>query len=61
VLNWVLKKPPLEQRIAVEQAVERGLTALPALLAGDTAQATLLVHTSKPQRPKPVRPVPPLL
>lgn len=61
VLNWVLKNPPLEQRIAVEQAVERGLTALPALLAGDTAQATLLVHTSKPQRPKPVRPVPPLL
>lgn len=61
VLNWVLKKPPLEQRIAVEQAVERGLTALPALLAGDTAQATLLVHTSKPQRPKPVRPAPPLL
>ncbi|NDE73318.1 MAG: aminoacyl-tRNA hydrolase, partial [Betaproteobacteria bacterium] len=54
VLNWVLKKPPLEQRIAVEQAVERGLTALPALLAGDTAQATLLVHTSKPQRPKPI-------
>ncbi|MCX7234141.1 MAG: aminoacyl-tRNA hydrolase [Burkholderiales bacterium] len=61
VLNWVLKKPPLEQRIAVEQAVERGLTALPALLAGDTAQATLLVHTSKPQRPKPVRSAPPLL
>lgn len=61
VLNWVLKKPPLEQRIAVEQAVERGLTALPALLAGDTAQATLLVHTSKPQRPKPIRPAPPLL
>ncbi len=61
VLNWVLKKPPLEQRIAVEQAVERGLTALPALLAGDTAQATLLVHTSKPQRPKPVRPASPLL
>ena len=61
VLNWVLKKPPLEQRIAVEQAVERGLTALPALLAGDTAQATLLVHTSKPQRPKPVRPEPPPL
>ena len=61
VLNWVLKKPPLEQRIAVEQAVERGLTALPALLAGDTAQATLLVHTSKPQRPKPVRPAPPLV
>jgi PTH1 family peptidyl-tRNA hydrolase len=61
VLNWVLKKPPLDQRIAVEQAVERGLTALPALLAGDTAQATLLVHTSKPQRPKPVRPEPPPL
>ena len=61
VLNWVLKKPPLEQRIAVEQAVERGLTALPALLAGDTAQATMLVHTSKPHRPKPVRPAPPLL
>jgi PTH1 family peptidyl-tRNA hydrolase len=29
---------------------------VPALLAGEMDKATLLVHTSKPPRPKPPRP-----
>jgi PTH1 family peptidyl-tRNA hydrolase len=56
VINWVLKKPAPEQRTAIEECVERTLKAVPAMLAGEMEKATLLVHTSKPPRPKPPRP-----
>jgi peptidyl-tRNA hydrolase, PTH1 family len=56
VINWVLKKPSPEQRSAIEECVDRTLKAVPALLAGEMEKATLLVHTSKPPRPKPPRP-----
>ncbi|MEY4267303.1 MAG: hypothetical protein RIS90_1838 [Pseudomonadota bacterium] len=59
VVNWVLKKPSLDHRIAIDQAISRALTAWPALCAGDMTKAMLLVHTSKPPRPKPARPDPP--
>ncbi len=60
VVNWVLKKPSLDHRIAIEQCIDRSLKALPALLAGDMEKATLLVHTHKPPRahspaPQPVQ------
>ena len=57
VINWVLKKPSPDHRIAIEQTIDRALKALPQFLAGDMEQATRLVHTSKPPRPKPPRPV----
>ena len=57
VIDWVLKKPILDHRIAIEQAIDRSLKALPALLAGEMNRATMLVHTSKPPRPKPPKPV----
>ncbi len=50
VVNWVLKKPSLDDRIAIEQTIDRSVKALPALLAGDMAKAMLLVHTHKPAR-----------
>jgi peptidyl-tRNA hydrolase, PTH1 family len=56
VIDWVLKKPAPEQRIAIEECVERTIKAVPAMLAGEMDKATLLVHTSKPPRPKPPRP-----
>jgi PTH1 family peptidyl-tRNA hydrolase len=56
VSNWVLKKPAPEQRAAIEECVARTLKAFPALLAGEMDKATLLIHTSKPPRPKPPRP-----
>ena len=56
VVNWVLKKPAPDQRTAIEECIERSLKAVPALLAGEMEKATLLVHTSKPPRPKPPRP-----
>ena len=56
VINWVLKKPAPDQREAIEDCIARTLKAVPALLAGEMEKATLLVHTSKPPRPKPPRP-----
>ena len=56
VLDWVLKKPSTDHRIAILQTIDRALTALPHLLAGDLEKATLLIHTSKPPRPKPPKP-----
>ena len=56
VVNWVLKKPSLDHRVAIDQSIARALKALPHLLAGEMDKATMLVHTSKPPRPKPPRP-----
>lgn len=55
VVSWVLKKPLKEQREAIEDAIVRTLHAFPALVAGEMDKATLLIHTSKPPRPKPPR------
>jgi len=56
VVDWVLKKPAPDQRELIEACIERTLKAAPALLAGEMEKATLIVHTSKPPRPKPPRP-----
>lgn len=59
VANWVLKKPSPDDRIAIAQALDRSLKALPHLIAGDMPKATAMIHTSKPPRPKPPRPAAP--
>jgi PTH1 family peptidyl-tRNA hydrolase len=56
VAHWVLKKPSPEHRVLIEEAIERSLKAVPAMLAGDMDKATMIAHTSKPPRPKPPRP-----
>ncbi|MFN3955902.1 MAG: aminoacyl-tRNA hydrolase [Tepidimonas ignava] len=56
VVHWVLRKPPLEHRQAIDTAIDRAARALPLLLAGDVAKATSLIHTTLPPRPKPPRP-----
>jgi PTH1 family peptidyl-tRNA hydrolase len=56
VVDWVLKKPAPDQRELIESCIDRTLKAVPALLAGEMEKATLIVHTSKPPRPKPPRP-----
>lgn len=53
VANWVLRKPSPDDRIAITQAMDRCLKALPDLIAGEMNKATALIHTSKPPRPKP--------
>lgn len=55
VVGWVLKKPLREHREAIDEAIDRTLKAVPALVAGEMDKATLLIHTSKPPRPKPPR------
>lgn len=58
VIHWVLKKPSLDHRIAIDQTITRSLKALPHFLSGEMDKATMLVHTNKPPRPKPPRPEP---
>jgi len=55
VIDWVLKKPSQEHRVAIEDSIARSLKAVPALLAGEMEKATMLIHTSAPPRPKPPR------
>ena len=59
VIHWVLKKPSLDHRIAIEQSIDRALKAVSHFVAGEMDKATMLVHTSKPPRPKPPRLVQP--
>ena len=56
VANWVLKKPAPDQRTLIEDSIAQSLKAHAVMLAGDMDKATLLVHTTKPPRPKPPRP-----
>ena len=51
VVNWVLKKPPLDDRIAIDQCIDRSIKAVPDLIQGAMERATMLVHTHKPPRP----------
>ena len=57
VINWVLKKPTAEHRQAINECIERSMTAVPDLLKGEMDKATMLIHTSTPPRPKPPRKV----
>ena len=57
VVNWVLKKPSQDHRVAIEDCIARSLKAVPPLLAGEMEKATMLIHTSTPPRPKPPRKV----
>ncbi len=56
VVSWVLKKPMLEHRKAIDDSIQRALLALPLLLAGDMEKAMVKIHTSKLPRPKPPKP-----
>lgn len=57
VVSWVLKKPLSEQRKAIDDSIHRSIMALPMLLDGQMEKAMAQIHTSKPPRPKPLRPV----
>jgi PTH1 family peptidyl-tRNA hydrolase len=57
VVNYVLRKPPLEQREAIDKSIEQSLSALPLMLEGDMERALMKVH-AKPPRPKPPKPAP---
>lgn len=60
VINWVLKKPSMEQRQLIDEGIARSLKAVPDMVKGEMEKATMVVHTSKPPRPKPARPPKPI-
>jgi PTH1 family peptidyl-tRNA hydrolase len=54
VVNYVLRKPPLEQREAIDKSIESSMDALDLILAGDMERAMMKIH-AKPPRPKPAK------
>ena len=55
VVDYVLRKPPAEQREAIEKSIAQSLGALDLLLAGEMDKALAKVH-AQPPRPKPPKP-----
>jgi len=55
VVDYVLRKPPAEQREAIEKSIAQSLGALDLLLAGEMDKALMKVH-AQPPRPKPPKP-----
>ncbi|MEP7205385.1 MAG: aminoacyl-tRNA hydrolase [Casimicrobiaceae bacterium] len=47
VVDYVLRPPRADERMAIEAAIDRGLDAWPALGAGDFERAMLDLHTRK--------------
>jgi PTH1 family peptidyl-tRNA hydrolase len=52
VVDYVLRRPPAEQRDAIEKSIEQSIGALDLLLAGAMERAQMKVHV-RPPRPKP--------
>ena len=55
VADYVLRKPPLDDRIAIDKCIDDSVAALPLLLDGAMDRALMKIH-AKPPRPKPPRP-----
>jgi peptidyl-tRNA hydrolase, PTH1 family len=55
VANYVLRKPPADERDAIERNIEESLKVLDLLTAGEMARAVVKLH-AKPSRPKPPKP-----
>ena len=55
VADYVLRKPPADQREAIERSIDESLKLLELMLQGDMQQAVMKLH-AKPERPKPPRP-----
>ena len=53
VVNYVLRKPPVEERNMIERNIEESMQALDLLLEGAMEKAMMKIH-AKPPRPKPV-------
>ena len=58
VIDYVLRKPPLAEREAIDKITEQAVKTLDLILAGDMERAMMKLH-AKPPRPKPPRPEPP--
>ncbi|MFM8766633.1 MAG: aminoacyl-tRNA hydrolase, partial [Rubrivivax sp.] len=56
VADYVLRKPPADQREAIERSIDESWKHLDLMLRGDMPQSVMKLH-AKPERPKPQRPV----
>lgn len=59
VAGYVLRKPPLAERQAVEDCIEKSYAAVELMLRGEMDKALAKIH-AKPPRPKPPKPQPPV-
>ena len=55
VANYVLRKPPADERDAIERCIDDSLRHLDLLTAGEMGLAVMKLH-AQPPRPKPPRP-----
>jgi peptidyl-tRNA hydrolase, PTH1 family len=53
VADYVLGRPPQEEREAIEEAIGRALEVMPQILAGDMQAAMLKLHTDPKPKPAP--------
>jgi PTH1 family peptidyl-tRNA hydrolase len=51
--DYVLEKPPAEERAAIEAAIDKALGVLPMMLAGDMQGAMTKLHTEEKKAPEP--------
>jgi len=55
VVEYVLRKPPADERESIDKSIKQAVSALDLLLEGDMERAMMKVH-ARPPRPKPPRP-----
>ena len=55
VIDYVLRKPPADQRDEIGKAIDQASSALDLLVAGDMERAMMKVH-ARPPKPKPPAP-----
>ncbi len=55
VADYVLRKPPAQEREAIEKTIQTSMESLDLMLDGAMDKAMMKLH-AKPQRPKPPRP-----
>lgn len=58
VIDYVLRKPKPEARVAIEDTIAKTMTVLDLIAAGEMERATMKLN-AKPPRPKPPRPAAP--
>jgi peptidyl-tRNA hydrolase, PTH1 family len=55
--DYVLQKPPAEERAAIDAAIEKSLAVLPQIIAGDMQAAMTKLHTEEPKKAEPAKQV----
>jgi peptidyl-tRNA hydrolase, PTH1 family len=55
VAGYVLRKPPLAERQAIEDCISKSLESVDLMLKGEMERAMMKIH-AKPPRPKPPKP-----